>query len=328
MNHLRRSVLALPVFVLALVLTLALPAFADSATVALYSGWAGPHGGKVYGRVLEGKPPPLPKPGQSSWRSLMDNVIALEKGKGIEGAKLSISGIPGLTSAVAGTNGFFTLLVPANLAPGALKVTVSATAHERVAAPVTISVPVWDDAPGLAVVSDIDDTVLDSKVTHKFELLKNTLLNTPFTMKTFPGTKDLLATADAGHRPIFYLSGSPWSLHDRTQEFFDLQGFPHGTVILRRYSAESLDPFEFKHPHLLELFDAFPHKKFILLGDDGEKDPEVYAAVRKERPGRVQAVYIHDVTGAKSTDGRFAGMKLFADWTKGAKDLAASGNAK
>jgi phosphatidate phosphatase APP1 len=90
-------------------------------------------------------------------------------------------------------------------------------------------------------------------------------------------------------------------------------GLPHGAMILRRYSQEPLDPYDFKHPHLL---DARPGCKWVLFGDTGEKDPEVYHTLIQERPGAVGAVFIRDVTDAHPQDARFAGFTVFSDWSE------------
>ena len=116
--------------------------------------------------------------------------------------------------------------------------------------------------------------------------------------------------------PVFYLSGSPWALHERISDAFDRLGLPHGAMILRRYSQEPLDPYDFKHPHLLEIVDASPGCSWVLFGDTGEKDPEVYHTLIEERPGTVSAVFIHNVTRANPKDPRFAGFTVFSEWSE------------
>jgi len=199
--------------------------------------------------------------------------------------------------------------------------------------PTTINVQVWAGGPGLAVLSDIDDTLTDSAVTHKLKLLLNTLFHSTWELKTFPDAMRAVTLVSGKHagfpvRPLFYVSGSPWALHSRISDFFDRSGFPHGVIMLRRYSQESLNPYDFKLPHLREIFAAFPEKKFVLLGDSGEKDPEVYAQMRKERPAQVERIYIHLVTNEAATSPRFAGMTAFKSWSDAAADAQAKGIAE
>ena len=68
--------------------------------------------------------------------------------------------------------------------------------------------------------------------------------------------------------------------------------------------------------HLRAIADALPNKKFVLFGDSGEKDPEIYARLRTELPSRVEKIYIHLVTSEPATSPRFAGMQTFTSWSE------------
>jgi phosphatidate phosphatase APP1 len=176
--------------------------------------------------------------------------------------------------------------------------------------------------PALGIISDIDDTLTDTGVTRKVEVLKNTFFEDTYNVKIFPDApRAILSIAGKGADllptlPVFYLSGSPWGLHERISDAFDRSGFPHGAMILRRYSQESLNPFDFKYPHLIEIVDANPGRKWILFGDTGEKDPEIYHALKKDRPGAVAEVFIHNVTNADPKDKRFDEFTLFREWAE------------
>ena len=50
-----------------------------------------------------------------------------------------------------------------------------------------------------------------------------------------------------------------------------------------------------KHERIAEVLDLHPRLSFVLIGDSGEKDPEIYADIVREHPGRVLAVYIREV---------------------------------
>jgi phosphatidate phosphatase APP1 len=319
--------------VLPLLLT-SLPAIAADkpAWIDGFSGWGGPGGGWVYARVHRGKPEPKPKPGATTYKRLKETVEALEL-EALKDAIVAIRGIPGQVQAKADDNGFLKIRLPAGMKPGIHQVTLAvATPGYQGVRPTTINVQVWDGAPGLAVISDIDDTLTDSAVTHKLKLLLNTLFRSTWELKTFPNAVRTVSLLSGKHasfpvRPLVFVSGSPWALHSRISDFFDRAGFPHGAMVLRRYSQESLNPYDFKLPHLREIFAAFPNKKFILLGDSGEKDPEVYAQMRKERPNQVEGVYIHLVTKEQPGSARFAGMRAFKSWVDVSADATAKGYA-
>jgi phosphatidate phosphatase APP1 len=101
-------------------------------------------------------------------------------------------------------------------------------------------------------------------------------------------------------RPIFYVSSSSWKLYDLLSEFFMLQNIPKGPLLLR---DSRLDRFKFKTSlhkgHKLiqvdSIMHAFPQKKFILIGDSGQKDPEIYQDICEMYPNRVLAIYIRDI---------------------------------
>lgn len=294
------------------------------AWIDAFSGWASPTTGQLFARVHRGTPPPEPVPGQSRYKRLKQTMEELEL-EAVGGATVWVQGIPGITSAVTDRNGFLVLKLPAGLHPGILDVTL--TVAGWTSAPATLQVIVFDDSPGLGVISDIDDTLVDSGVTKKLELLKNTLFRSTWELKAFPlAAETVAALAGKGADglptvPLFYVSGSPWGLHSRISHFFDRAGFPHGAMILRRYSREPVrNPESFKFPHLKDIYEAFPHKSWILLGDSGERDPEVYARLSRDRTA---AEYIRLVPPAKESDRRFAKAKVFRNWVEVQQDAAA-----
>jgi phosphatidate phosphatase APP1 len=241
--------------------------------------------------------------------------------RSLANAQLRLSGFPGSGLFTADDHGFLKVPLPAGMQPGAVSVTAQLETPNYAAAPATTTLQVWGPTdPQLGVISDIDDTLTDTGVTHKLEMLKNTFFHDTYDVRTFPNAADAIVKI-AGKSvdglptlPVFYLSGSPWALHERISQAFDRLGFPHGATILRRYCQEPLDPYDFKHPHLLEIVDANPEYKWILFGATGEKDPEVYHTLMQERPGTVNAVFIHNVTKADPTVARFAGFTVFSDW--------------
>lgn len=291
------------------------------AYIELYSGWAtSQKGGFLYGRVHQGDRLPLPKDGDGLETKLHQTFQELDL-HALVNAQVRLSGFPGAGPFIADDHGFLKVPLPADMPSGSVSVTVRLETPNFTAASATTSVWVADATnPGMGVISDIDDTLTDTDVTHKLEMLKNTFFHNTYDVKTFANAPQaMVAIADQSttpvpKRPVFYLSGSPWALHERISDAFSRLGLPHGTMILRRYSQESLDPYDFKHPHLLEIVDANPGCTWVLFGDTGEKDPEVYHALMLERPSAVDAVFIHNVTDANPQDARFTGFTVFKDW--------------
>lgn len=108
-----------------------------------------------------------------------------------------------------------------------------------------------------------------------------------------------------------YLSSSPLQLLPVLEAFLHEQGFPAGTMHLRESTGwRSLLPGKgdseaHKLGQLRQLLGNFPQRHFILVGDSGEADPEIYAEVAREHPRQVRAIFIRDVTDEPATAERY-----------------------
>jgi phosphatidate phosphatase APP1 len=104
--------------------------------------------------------------------------------------------------------------------------------------------------------------------------------------------------------PLFYVSSSPWNLYDLLLDFFRVEEIPLGPLMLRNWRASSesgLIPREhgpFKKGAIRRILETFPGLPFILIGDSGQEDPEIYRDIVNDYPGRILAVYIRNVSGA------------------------------
>jgi hypothetical protein len=170
---------------------------------------------------------------------------------------------------------------------------------------------------GLSVVSDIDDTIKISQVRDKQALMANTFLK-PF--EAAPGMADAykrLAAAD-GDAAFHYVSSSPWQLYPVLRTFMDAAGFPLGSFHLKDFRVKDRTFFkmftsskETKPPAIAGLLGAYPDRGFILIGDSGEADPEIYADIAPAHPGRIRHIYIRKVTPEAREDARYTAA--FAD---------------
>ncbi|MDO4725290.1 MAG: DUF2183 domain-containing protein [Comamonadaceae bacterium] len=169
-------------------------------------------------------------------------------------------------------------------------------------------------AQGLSIVSDIDDTIKISQVRDTRQLLRNTFL-APF--EAVPGMATWLrqmqaAGAQAGRNvELHYLSSSPVQLLEPLQDFLQAYGFPGGCLLLRESTAWSRlipgaqDSQRHKLAHLQRLMARFPGRRFVLIGDSGEADPEIYAQAASGHPQQVAAILIRDVTGEPPSVARY-----------------------
>jgi phosphatidate phosphatase APP1 len=154
------------------------------------------------------------------------------------------------------------------------------------------------------VVSDIDDTVLQTGLAEGLVAVKNTLLGQAHTRQAVPGMSTLYRALEAG-RPgdgrtaFFYLSTGPWSLYAVLTEFLKVRGFPDGPLFLtvwgpqERYITRSGS--EHKRQALRKLAANYPGRRFVLIGDSGQRDPYNYADFAREYPDSVAAIVIVDV---------------------------------
>ncbi len=165
----------------------------------------------------------------------------------------------------------------------------------------TVVVHVLDPATDVAVVSDIDDTIVDSGVAHGLRAtLATALVREQSTRVPLEGAPELyraLARGGEHHRPFFYLSTSPWDLAGFLQGFLVRHGFPDGPLLLMDWGpsttgAPRLSRSEHKLAALRDLARQLPRVRFVLIGDTGQQDPSVYAAFAREHPGRVACVYV------------------------------------
>jgi hypothetical protein len=178
------------------------------------------------------------------------------------------------------------------------------------------------DAPFL-VVSDLDDTVAVTNVASKRKLLGTVFLEDAETQPAVPGMAELYRclVEASGARAVAFVSGSPVQLAPRVSRFLEKNGFPPAALYLRNLGLGTLHGY--KEPVLRVLAERFP-QPFVLVGDSGEKDPEIYAAFRRERPGRVLATYIRRA-GEPGPAARYEGMVLFADPAEALADARVRG---
>ncbi len=202
-----------------------------------------------------------------------------------------------------------------HLPPGRHQVTL--TPVQPAGAPAVGTVHVPDPAADLAVVSDVDDTIVDSGIAHGLAAILTTmLLREQSTRVPLTGAPELyraLAQGPSGaaERPIFYLSTSPWNLVGFLQGFLARHRFPEGPLVLTDWGpgADGLlrvSTRTHKLSTLRQLAQSLPHSRFVLIGDSGQEDPAIYADFCHEHPGRVAAVYIRRAGAAGPVSDRRA----------------------
>ncbi len=152
---------------------------------------------------------------------------------------------------------------------------------------------------GVSVISDIDDTIKITQITDREKMLRNTFLR-PY--RPVPDMAELYRRW-ARHGAVFhFVSASPWQLYEPLTDFMSEQNFPAGTFHLKtfywkdsRFLSLFDDPTEYKPKVIEPIMKLFPQRRFVFVGDSGEKDPEVYGALARKYSEQVLHIFIRAV---------------------------------
>ncbi len=154
---------------------------------------------------------------------------------------------------------------------------------------------------GLSVISDIDDTIKISNVLDKKKLLKNIFVEN---YKITKGMPKLYQQLKAKGAYFHYVSASPWQLYPSLKPFI-VKHYPKGTITLRYFRLKDSSFLKFfrssqayKIEKITAIIKRYPKHRFILIGDSGEHDPQIYANIYKRFPHNIQAIWIRYVKGS------------------------------
>ena len=272
-----------------------------------YRGFGTAEHALLRGRVLEASALERSLPEDSRWRNarrMLRRFNSRELPEARVRARLGEHVVEGLTD----DEGYFELAI----APALGEQPWREPELEVVAVPLRGLVPVQavgellvPAAAELGLVSDIDDTVLQTHVTQKLKMIWVTLSGSAFTRMPFEGTAELYRALVAGasgqaENPVFYVSKSPWNLYDFLVDFLEHHGLPRGPLLLRDIGLREAPPLDHKSAALRMLLETYPALPFVLVGDSGERDAEIYFETAKRYPGRVRAIYIRDLDGTRA----------------------------
>lgn len=156
------------------------------------------------------------------------------------------------------------------------------------------------------IISDVDDTIVKTGATDFLKHWRTVVANSAEARVAFRGLAPFYRALHRGAggaegNPIFYVSSSPWNLYDLFERFLVLHDIPLGPIILRPIGiGAGRWPGGSHKGNKLEQIDriltTYPHLNFIMVGDSGQHDAEIYAETVRRHPGRVLGVYIRDVT--------------------------------
>ncbi len=281
--------------------------------VVPYNGYGNEDTLFIKGRVLEEKGTINQTSQESLWKNLTAAYQRFDSNE-VPGLKL-IAHFQGQTfNVTTDEEGYFTISVPTpdNLDKTQLWHEISIEVPPQpmlsaVTAPVEAKVLLPSPDCDFGIISDIDDTIMVTNATSLLAMAQLTFTQSPATRLPFEGVAEFYQALTQGNtsskasRPIFYVSSSPWNLYDFLIEFMQLNGIPAGPLMLRDFGMNAEQVFQSSHhKHKLaqinNVMSTYPELPFILIGDSGQYDPEIYAEIVTARPKQVQAIYIRDVS--------------------------------
>ncbi len=262
----------------------------------------------VKGRVV--RDAPSLKPGASTL-SRMRAMLAIYNSRELGGVTVRLQAYGETHESVSDAEGYFHFDRPvAQPLPATTQwEKVTLTTPGRSSATPEATAPVM--APGAnnnwGIISDIDDTVVETGATNFVRNWRRVLVERPSDRLAVPGASALYRMIAVDHRaparPFFYVSSSPWNLYGFLTEFMELNAIPHGPMFLKDYGLDPdklIDSGHETHKLLAieTILAAYPKLRFLLIGDNGQKDVTIYAQVVKDFGPRVAAVFIRDVDGS------------------------------
>jgi len=160
------------------------------------------------------------------------------------------------------------------------------------------------------VASDIDDTILHTGVVSilKWRVIYNSIFKHAKNRIPLEGSAEFYHKLHRGvsggnANPIFYVSHSPWNLYRYLELFLRQNDFPKGPILLRSFSnflkRKPQDEKPQKQKEIINLLKTYPDLPFILIGDSGEHDPDIYIEIAEEFPDRILAIYLRSVKHKK-----------------------------
>jgi phosphatidate phosphatase APP1 len=267
---------------------------------------------RVRGRVLEDEGIPAAGERDSAWRNVLSALRRFESDE-VPGARVRVRFAGATQELVTDAEGYFDTWVAPREALHADKlwhnaaiellaprdpVHASPTAVGRVLVPPATA--------QLGVISDLDDTVVQTGATDARALLRSVFLANARTRLPFPGVATLYRALQDGaggsqNNPVFYVSSSPWNLYDVLSEFLARREIPEGPIMLRDWGLSESELLPTSHgSHKVEairsIVELYPTLPFVLIGDSGQEDPEIYREIVARYPSRILAIYIRNVT--------------------------------
>jgi phosphatidate phosphatase APP1 len=187
------------------------------------------------------------------------------------------------------------------------------------------------EAVQYGVISDIDDTILQTGVLSKWQLMVNSIFTHINDRKIVPHTNTWYQQLHKGVNPFFYISNSPWNFYHKLHTFLQLHQYPNGPILLRDFGRKKKDALQdmkqHKHNEIVSILKTYPNLSFILIGDGGERDADIYLHIKQLFPTQIKAIYIHrlgDAAHQRRIENLAKGHEAYFYFIGGAKERMGS----
>ena len=281
----------------------------SAATVKVYHGYGHKDNLIAYGHVFAGKPTTRKKYSNNTITNII-HLVKLFFIKPLPGVQIMLQWQNQQLYSTTGADGFFKFEWQSVTAISAgwhqvevhllnVKGLKSAAGEGKIFVP---------HSTQYAFISDIDDTVLISHSATTRKRLKVLFTKHPRSRKAFADVVkyyhllSIAYTEPPVPNPFFYVSSSEWNLYDDINEFFKHNGLPKGVFLLNEIKRwyQLFKTGKTKHQgklmRIARILDAFPKQRFVLLGDNSQSDPEIYAAIANTYPDKIVAIYIRNIS--------------------------------
>jgi phosphatidate phosphatase APP1 len=293
------------------------------ALVVVYNGFGTEARARLWGRTLHDRGLGPARPGESRWKKL-ERIVGELHSDELRNASLTVKVLGKSYPVKSDSEGLFALDLPGPLPVGLHD--VDARLEQRPFRTEAGRLLVAPRKPGVAVVSDIDDTILQTGVTDKATMIRRLLSSNAHDLRTYPQAPGLYRIWARRGYPIVFVSGSPVNLYSRITQFLALRGFPASALLLKNpgleKGADSLfEQRNYKLRRIREVQSLLPGYRLLLVGDSGEQDPEIYAEVRRSRGADVLCSMIHRVTSEAAGAPRLQQHLVFDSYMQLARAL-------
>ena len=268
-----------------------------------YTGYGAPGWVRIMARALLAPPgsrasevaerdPASSRRAVRGWRSFLTAQVP--------GARVEVT-VGGVThEVVADRGGYVDTVLESSLEPGWHDVHVGLGGQTS-----TARVLVVGPEQRTALVSDIDDTVMVTALPRPLLAAWNSMVLHESARRVVPGMAELYRRWGAANpgAPTFYLSTGAWNVAPALRRFLERNGYPGGPLLLTDWGPTNTGWFrsgqDHKRESLRRLMRELPQVRWVLVGDDGQHDPQIYGDIASEHPGRVALVAIRELTPAE-----------------------------